>query len=255
VEGALDRHRGDWELLAENDPFWAALTVADRRGRAWTAEDFLATGEEEIAGVLGDAERLGLATKAGCALDFGCGAGRLTRALGRRFEEAVGVDISEAMVTLARKLNDDVPSCRFEVNARPDLSLFADGTFDFAYSALVLQHMPSREVSLGYIAELLRVARGGVLVFGVPDEIALPYRLGLSRRAFLLLRRLGVSGDTLLRRTPLTPMRMTVVPERDVRAAVEAAGASIRDVDRRREGGVVMARYFVSGAANVLTEP
>lgn len=244
MESALARHRDDWELLAESDPFWAALTVAERQ--SWSPEAFLATGEEEIAGVLDEVAHLGLEPATGRALDFGCGAGRLTRALGSRFGEAVGVDISASMIRAAERLNADVPACRFEVNERPDLSLFADGTFDFAYSALVLQHMPTRAVAEGYVAELLRVARGGVLVFGVPDRIALPYRLGLSRRAFKLLRAVGISGETLLRRTPLTPMRMTVVPEAAVRAVVDAAGASIRRIDRRDEGGVVMARYFVS---------
>jgi SAM-dependent methyltransferase len=209
----------------------------------------MATGEEEIASVLAEAERVGAMPQLGRALDFGCGAGRLTRALGRRFGEAVGVDISEAMVRLAEKLNADVPSCRFEVNDTPDLARFDDGVFDFAYSALVLQHQPSRAVAERYVGELLRVTRGGLVVFGVPDRIGLPYRLGLARHAFVFLRRLGVPGDTLLQRTPLTPMRMTALPEHVVRGIVKAAGASIRHVDRRHDGGVVMARYFVAASA------
>jgi len=245
---ALDHHREDWELLGEIDPLWAALTNADRRGQGWDVDAFMATGEEEIAGVLADAERIGAAPRLGHALDFGCGAGRLTRALGRRFEEAVGVDISESMIRLAEKLNADVRSCRFEVNDRSDLMRFDDGAFDFSYSALVLQHMPSRDVAAHYVAELMRVTRGGIVVFGAPDRIALPYRLGLARRAFVVLRRLGVSGDTLLRRTPLTPMRMTALPEQVVRSIVERAGGTIRHIDRRDEGGVVMARYFVAAS-------
>jgi len=244
----LDEHREDWELLGEVDPLWAALTDAERRGRGWDVDAFMATGEAEIAAVLAEAERVGVAPRLGRALDFGCGAGRLTRALGRRFDEAVGIDISAAMVALAEKLNADVAACRFEVNDRADLARFDDGEFDFAYSALVLQHMPSRAVAQRYVGELLRVTRGGVAVFGAPDRIGLPYRLGLARHAFVLLRRLGVSGDTLLRRTPLTPMRMTALPEHVVRGIVDRAGAEIRHVDRRHEGGVVMARYFVASA-------
>jgi SAM-dependent methyltransferase len=245
---ALDRHRGDWELLGEVDPLWAALTDAERRGGGWDVEAFMATGEEEIDAVLAETERLGIAPRRGRALDFGCAAGRLTRALGRRFDEAVGVDISAPMIRIAEQLNADVPACRFELNDRPDLGRFETGAFDFAYSALVLQHMPTRELAERYLRELLRVTRGTVVV-GVPDRIGLPYRLGVSRRAFVFLRRLGVSGDTLLRRTPLTPMRMTPVREDAVRAAVDAAGALICHVDRREGAGVVTARYFVAASA------
>ena len=152
------------------------------------------------------------------------------------------------MIRLAEQLNADVPACRFELNAGPDLSRFEAGTFDFTYSALVLQHMPTRELAERYLRELLRVTRGTVVV-GVPDRIGLPYRLGVSRRAFVLLQRLGVSGDTLLRRTPFTPMRMSSLRESAVRAAADAAGAWICHVDRRDEGGAVTARYFVAASA------
>jgi SAM-dependent methyltransferase len=90
----LQRHKRDWERLAAEDPLWAVLTDPARRGRRWRVEDFLATGEAEIAGALEEAAELDLPERRGSALDFGCGAGRLTRALSLRFERAVGVDIS-----------------------------------------------------------------------------------------------------------------------------------------------------------------
>ena len=80
----------------------------------------------------------------GVALDFGCGVGRLTRALGTRFEQAVGVDISEAMVAQATPAERAVPACEFRVNTAFDLTQFETGSFDFVYSSIVLQHLPSR---------------------------------------------------------------------------------------------------------------
>ena len=101
----LNRHRRDWEELAAVDPLWAILAAPERRWGRWPLEEFFATGEEEIAQVLDVASGLGYPTQHERALDFGCGVGRLTRALSGRFREAVGIDISEEMIRLARELS------------------------------------------------------------------------------------------------------------------------------------------------------
>jgi SAM-dependent methyltransferase len=238
----LEGQRRDWETLAETDPLWAVLTDPARKGGRWEPEEFLATGEAELAGVLASVEGLGLPASGRAFLDFGCGAGRITRAAAGRFERAVGVDIAVGMVETARRLNADRPNAEFVVNARPDLSLFEDGEFDLAYSTIVLQHQPSRELAAGYLRELARVVRpGGGLVFQLPTETSPLHRLELSRRVYALARRLGVSGEWLIRRTPFTPMRMISLPEADVRAVLDAAGAEVVRVEPLGPAG---ARYF-----------
>jgi SAM-dependent methyltransferase len=245
----LERHRHDWEQLAAVDPLWAVLTQADKRGGRWGREEFLATGEAEVAEVMAAAAELGLPSTHRRALDFGCGAGRLTRALAARFDTAVGVDISEAMVETARALNADVSGCEFRVNTSADLAQFADGEFEFVYSSLVLQHLPTVELVRAYAAEFLRVvAPDGLVVFGLPASIGWPYRLGLARRLYGALRRVGVAEETILRRTPLTPMRMTAVPETAMRAFLEALGARVLRSELREGGGVRTVRYYVSPA-------
>jgi SAM-dependent methyltransferase len=228
----LERHRQDWEILASEDPLWAVLTDPARRGRRWSVEDFLQTGEEEIGGVLEEAAALGLPARRGAALDFGCGAGRLTRALSLRFDRAVGVDISAEMIRVAREINADRPNCEFVVNDAADLARFESSAFDFVYSSIVLQHVPGRELALGYVRELVRVlADGGLLVFQVPQRQPALRRLQLSRRLYSLARRLGARDEWLLRRTPLTPMRMLALRERDVRSSVAAAAGTVLRVD------------------------
>jgi SAM-dependent methyltransferase len=242
----LERHRHDWEELAEYDALWAVLTQPGKRGGRWERAEFFATGEDEIAEVVAAAEELGLPRQRRRALDFGCGAGRLTRALARRFETAVGVDISERMVEAAQRLNEDVPGCEFRVNSAPDLRQFEDGAFDLVYTSLVLQHIP-RELIEGYVVELLRVtAGGGLLVLGLPDRIAWAYRLGLTRRLYGLLRLLRVPDETILRRTPLTPMRMSALPEARVRTLFESRGGRILRTEPSEGGGVRTIRYYVT---------
>lgn len=49
------------------------------------------------------AATLGHPRERGVALDFGCGVGRLTRALAAFFDRATGVDISSSMIEEAKK--------------------------------------------------------------------------------------------------------------------------------------------------------
>jgi SAM-dependent methyltransferase len=244
---SLERHREDWERLAEVDAMWAVLTAPGRKGGRWEVEEFLATGEAEIAHVLESAERLGLPARRERALDFGCGVGRLTRALGGRFDRAVGVDISAGMVEQAQRLHADEPACEFRVNDAPDLAAFDTDSFDLVYSSIVLQHLPSRADIERYVGEFLRVARpDGLVVFGIPKHIPFPWSLQPRRRVYALLRRLGVSEAWMLRRTPLTPMRMTRVPEEQVRAFLERQGARVLHAEPIDEGPVQALRYYVS---------
>jgi ubiquinone/menaquinone biosynthesis C-methylase UbiE len=67
----------------------------------------------------------------------------------------------------AEKLNASSNS-DFVLNDRVDLSVFTNGSFDFIYSSIVLQHIP-RPYAMGYISEFCRLlAPGGLVVFQVP---------------------------------------------------------------------------------------
>jgi SAM-dependent methyltransferase len=171
---SLERVRDTWTQLGERDTFWAVLTGAWGTSLKWSEEEFFALGSMEIVARLHELRELAPDLRRGSALDFGCGAGRLTRAMSEHFERAVGVDIAPSMIRRARRLNRKHPRCEFFLNGE-DLSRFPDASFDFVYSNLVLQHMPP-ELSRRYIPELFRVTRpGGVVVFQLPSEFhALP---------------------------------------------------------------------------------
>jgi SAM-dependent methyltransferase len=201
------------------DALNAILTDDSKSAGRWDPAEFMATGEAEIETVLRHLAGLNCTPDfTGTALDFGCGVGRLSQAIGRRFAGCVGVDISEQMIQRANLLNRS-SQCSYMVNTDERLP-FADASFSFVYSNIVLQHVP-RRFATRYLREFVRVlAPGGVLVFGVQDSFAAPdlSSLLVRLRHVLHLRSrlnalLGRGGD----------MRMHCLPERIVRACVDKA--------------------------------
>lgn len=161
----------NWEGLAKKDPLWAICTCPGKKREGWNAGEFFSSGEQEVDMLFRFFtldERL--PDKAEC-LDFGCGAGRLTRALSNRFDHVTGVDISPTMIHIAREMNKDASSpIRFVEYHEPSLALFRDAHFSMAISLLVLQHMP-QELSLFYLGEMMRVLKpGGLLMVQIATD-------------------------------------------------------------------------------------
>lgn len=162
---SLEHVRRTYESWGREDPLYAVLTDHDRRGGEWDPEEFFRTGQEEVAEVLEWVEGLEVEPGRGRALDFGAGVGRLTQALGDRFDRVVGVDIASSMLERARQFNRHGSRVQYLLNTREDLALFGDDVFDFIYSSITLQHIPPR-IGRRYIRDFFRVLRpGGAAVF------------------------------------------------------------------------------------------
>jgi len=117
------------------------------------------------------------------------------------------------------------------------------------YSNIVLQHLRSVPEITGYLGELLRVTRpDGLVVFGLANRVPFPYSLEVRRRVYAALRRLGVSESWMLRRTSLTPMRMTWVPHDEVLAFLRDRGARLLEVETADSGVAPGRRYYASPA-------
>jgi ubiquinone/menaquinone biosynthesis C-methylase UbiE len=195
--------------------------------------EFFASGAAEIDHVMQQAARLGLPGQKRSALDFGCGVGRLTRALAGKFDRCVGVDIAESMLARAREWHREWSSCQFLLNTTGDLRLFQDRAFDLVYSNIVLQHLPRMRLIESYVAEFIRVlAEDGLLVFQLPHHIPWKNRIQPRRRVYRLLRALGAREDYLLNSLKLTPMRMNFIPEPKVQDLVQAAGGKVVWIER-----------------------
>lgn len=170
----------DWTQLGKDDPLWAVLIMPGTKDRGWDPDEFLSTGRVEVESALTRLRTLGGPSTFDHVLDFGSGAGRLTQALAAHAVKVTGVDISAPMIETAKSL-DKTDNCEFVLNTRPDLSLFADDTFDLVYSSLVLQHMP-KDIGIVFLQEMCRVLRpGGALVIQVVSTPTLSFK-GLAFR-------------------------------------------------------------------------
>lgn len=243
-----DRQAQDWNELARLDPYWVILTAEDKRFGGWDSDEFFALGTVEVAGMMDRLERLGHPEHRERALDFGCGLGRITRALAQPFDEAVGVDISEDMVRRAQELNVDVPHAAFVVNVANDLARFEDAGFDLAFSSIVLQHVPDRSTIESYVAEFCRVVRpGGLVMFQLPSHIPAIYRTQWRRRLYAGLRSLGVGAPFLYRRLRLFPIAMSYIPEPEIVRLIESVGARVLEVDTvAAEAGIRSSTYYAT---------
>ena len=101
-------------------------------------------------------------------LDMGCGTGSLTFALPAlaNIASATGIDLTNAYVAAARARNTD-PRITFDQGDARALP-YADGSFDRAFSSLVLHFIPDAAKA---VAEMRRVVRpGGTVTAAVWDN-------------------------------------------------------------------------------------
>jgi SAM-dependent methyltransferase len=125
------------------------------------------------------------------ALDAGCGAGRHAQALADRFDEVVGLDISEPLIDIARRQRSGA-NVRYLV---ADLMSFADADgFDLVFSSMTLHHLPDLSAALLHLRGLLRPGGVAILIDNVasrPTPARWVHVLGAVRQIPSDVRRLG----------------------------------------------------------------
>ncbi len=158
----LEKMRRDWDERArENARYYVNTAKED-----WTDDEFFQSGERTVAEeILTDMINICQGMEPGRmkVLEIGSGAGRVTRALANLFGEVHAVDVSGEMVRQARAALADRPNAHVYQNNGTDLTAIPTGDFDFAFSTIVFQHIPSRDVIENYVREVHRLLRPGAL--------------------------------------------------------------------------------------------
>jgi ubiquinone/menaquinone biosynthesis C-methylase UbiE len=156
-----------WDERAREDAFH----FVDSREPYLHADEerFWREGERDLETLLGT---LGVQVRLDDhVLDLGCGVGRLTRVLATSSAHVTAIDVSPAMLARAQELNPTLHNVTWVLGDGETLEGVPDGSIDAAVSHVVLQHIPSAKVQLGYVAELGRVLRpGGWAAFGLSTD-------------------------------------------------------------------------------------
>lgn len=168
MKADIEPLREYWDEAANVRPYEAVLEGFDGG-----ASEFYENGRVRLIELL--AHSSGFKVRGKRILDFGCGPGRLTKALADSGADVVGLDVSPVMLDLARK---HVAKADFRLVEDTNLGL-ADREFDLVISVLTLQHvMP--DIAKDYLKQLVKAASAGIIQIttskdipeGVPPEEA-----------------------------------------------------------------------------------
>jgi ubiquinone/menaquinone biosynthesis C-methylase UbiE len=235
---ATNLMRQDWDERARKDAFHY---IASWR-KDWNQESFFQSGEDDyerlVAPVL-DQSHWKLEGKS--MLELGCGAGRMTRSFARRFSQVYAFDISTEMLRYAQALSAEVTNVNWILGNGTDLAGLADRTVDFAFSYIVLQHLPDAAFALRYIQEMLRVLKpDGIFLFqfnSLPEMamnwkgrvawkiVDFPWALGFRRVSRRVAALFGLSPEIAGKSWRGASLDVTVV-----RNVIDAAGGVLQDV-------------------------
>jgi SAM-dependent methyltransferase len=234
-----------WEDLARREPYFALRVDDDDAGvqsSGIATDAFFQTGEDDIAALLAAMATLFSSdVQFDSALDFGCGAGRLTLPLARRVRHVTACDVAPTMLLHARQ-NAERAGLHNVTFQSCDDAIASGASYDFVCSLLVFQYIPP-SIGYGLIRSLTkRLTRDGVAALQLrlygASKLHRFASLGRGRRP-LAFR----PGSSRVPRTPPKFARIHRYDERLVARAVEAVGASVvaqLPADARRPNDAVL---------------
>ena len=152
----MDKIESWWDEKAKENAFYIIQSAKSD----WEEKEFFQDGEKWISEIIVSPHYS--QTNVSKVLDFGCGVGRLTFALGHICDKVTGTDISQVMIDKANAFKEKFKTNNvdFVKSSGEDLSGFKDGEFTFVFSSIVLQHI-EQPLRWKMREELLRVLKPG----------------------------------------------------------------------------------------------
>jgi len=122
-------------------------------------------------------DRLGVLGPHHRVLEIGCGLGRIVAAVAPKVGEIFGIDISPAMIQVARQRNAGLGNVALSVTSGRDLAQFPTESFDFVYGADTFPYIYHEGPDLAalHVGEAARLLRPGghlvILNYSYRDDV------------------------------------------------------------------------------------
>ena len=221
----------DWEEIGRTNPYYGVLTDPRFKSDRLTDEvlaDFFRSGRHAVEHEVSRLKRRYPDFGPKSALDFGCGVGRLTRALAAGTGDAFGVDISESMLAEARR---NVPTSAAFGRELPDRA------FDWIVSLIVFQHIPPERGYPLLKALLARLAPGGFVtlqfaLYRDPRHASVPGGRIVMGDDFTTVSNVGALRDLSKGEMVMFDYDLTIIA-----AILFAAGVTDIDLSHTDHGG------------------
>lgn len=218
LQGLFEHIQNVWEHLGKTEPHWSVLTWEKFRSSGeGTKEEFYNTGKNDVDRLFETLKRNNIDYNSlKTCLEFGCGVGRVTSWLSKRYEAVIGYDISSSHLYLAQEYFDEKGYKNISLNHLRKLSdLDKLPKVDCVFSVIVLQHNPPPIIRF-IIRKLIGALNpGGIAFFQVPT-----YRQGYK---FILKKYLANEAKK-------GEMEMHVLPQKEVFDIVDQEQGKIVEV-------------------------
>ncbi|MBU1082884.1 class I SAM-dependent methyltransferase [Patescibacteria group bacterium] len=229
-------YQQDWENLAQLSPEWAILSDPKKQQEEWDKTEFFAVGEKDINELSMHLKELNIELNFDEALDFGCGIGRLTRAIAKHFNKVYGLDISPTMLQTAKEINGQNPKMIFLQNNQNDLASFSTDKFDLVISLITLQHIPDKEIIKKFILEFLRVLKpGGVLYIQLPSTPSFSKLkntlLKLRGNLYYFLTKIGIAKEYCFQKRIMPFMYMNYLSKKEIESIFDGTAKILQTYD------------------------
>lgn len=209
-----------WSKLGKDDPYWSVLSWDQYRSANMTGPESIAafydSGRLDVERAEAYLGRHGRRLSGGVCVDYGCGLGRTTLWLARRFEKVLALDVSQPHLEKAASFAaaQGVANIEFhQVRGPRDLELLQGA--DFFHSILVLQHNPPPLIADILSATFNGLNPGGCAFFQLPT-----YLVDYS----------WYYQEYLNQPLSFDPMGIHVLPQSSVFRLAEAAGSALLEV-------------------------
>jgi SAM-dependent methyltransferase len=208
----LSRTARTWEILGQERPHWSVLSSDQFSPEriAGSQADFYLSGGNDVAELFATLARAGV-DPAGyrTVFEFGCGIGRVTPHLARRFPRVIACDVSASHSRLAAATINaaGIENADIVRATMPDFGMTQP--FDVWYCRIVLQHNPPPLIRMILERALKLLTPNGVAVFQVPTY-ASRYRFSVAE----YLATVEEPGS----------IEMHVLPQREIFAIAQEAG-------------------------------